>query len=110
MTSPMKVEFDPGGMETMMEMWRNAPELNAPDSDEFNFKRIETKLALLKNYQSNAAGWNFLLLCMKPIGADQVPMKLLMQQVAAFEAWAKEEIASLEILRDELKFLYQDKK
>ena len=109
MSTPMKVEFDPGGIDTMIQVWRNAPELKSPTNDEFNFKRIEAQLAILKGYQASAAGWSFVLLSMKPIGSD-VPMKLLQQNIKAFLAWATEEIKNLETLRNELKFLYEDRK
>jgi hypothetical protein len=109
MTQPMKVEFDPGGILTMIDVWRNAPELQTPAEDEFNFKRIEAQLAIYRSYQASAEGWNFILLSMKPIG-DQIPMKLLQQKIAAFTNWAKEEAKNLETLRDELKFLYEERK
>ena len=109
MSTAFKVEFDPGGIETLMEMWREAPELTLAKEDEFNFKKIDTKLELLKTYQRSAEGWNMLILCMKPVD-DKLALNLLRQKVIAFENWAKEEMQGLQILRDELKFLYQDNK
>lgn len=109
MNATIKVEFDPGGIETLMQMWRESPELLTSDEDEFNFQKMDAQLALLRNYQRSAEGWHIMLLSMAPLG-DDLPLTLLREKVAAFDRWAREEIANIETLHAELKFLYQEKK
>jgi hypothetical protein len=84
----MKIDLDPEGPRTAIELWRKAVDMEIPLTPGLRSHFLARRGELLSGFVKVASNWLMLLRDCNADGDDLVALNALMSEIEAFKLWA----------------------
>ncbi len=94
----MNIAISAENLQVCMRLWRESLDMSIPMAPEFRLHFIQDRPTILRNYQQASTAWLMLLRGAEPVLDDRDEFAQLIENIEAFQAWAKDEILAYEKL------------
>ena len=99
---PMKLELNPEGLQTAMELWRKTVEMEIPLAPHLRSHFLLQRGSLLEGFVKTANNWLMVLNNCKPTDEnDTVDLRALKEEILSFKSWAEQGVSELVKLTNE---------